>query len=76
MDFKRFTSRKFLLSLLGAFIVIGNEVFKWEFEAQQINQVLAILSTFILTEGAVDVSRNTSAMPGVEAGIAKEGGEV
>lgn len=52
---KRFASRKFIASLVGAIVVFGNGVGWWKLDTTEVWQVLAPLLAYIGVEGVADL---------------------
>jgi hypothetical protein len=56
MEFlKSLLSRKFLLSLVAAFVAFGNAMWDWELSQEQVWAILVPLLGFIGVEGIADI---------------------
>lgn len=55
---KKLTSRKFLLSLLTALIVVANGWFDLGLSMQEIGALVATVSAYVLGEAVVDMKHN------------------
>ncbi len=56
-------SRKFLLAVGGALVVILNEVMGWKIPEDTIWQMIIVLGSFIGIEGAADIVSRAKELP-------------
>ncbi len=60
VDWRRFTSRKFILAVLAIFLPFLNQTFNWQLDAAQMIAVLTPLLAFIGAEGWTDHVERTA----------------
>lgn len=54
---KRLLSRKFILALVAALVVFGNNAFDWGLNQQEVLTIVGSLLSFVFVEGSIDLKR-------------------